>query len=297
MENNSYFLHNNFIKNRDNLFLDALTCTIRSVPQSEEHELSFIDLLARYLGATIVDTSKGQSSYPNMILLQGEREKRRFNIRCRYGASGINMNMSIACTGFISEEFKNALRELDVWYYITRADIAIDWEGDFEEWHSHCKEFRVQRGLKSGTIGDWEDGEDGRTYNMGSRKSESYCRLYEKGIEMSQKGFNGVPCNLLRLELEFKPIKEKRELIQDFDLVHLLSKSKVGTDLFNKLFSLGIKPTKTNYTVKDDIWESLSHVAIQYRRHFQQAISENGWEAVHDAFSHVWELQDIGSIT
>lgn len=280
----------------ENLILDALTCTLKSIPQREISELNFINNLALKLDAQIFESSKGQSSYPNMILLQGERENRKFNIRCRYGSDRIGMNMSVACTGFISPEVKAALYDLGVWYNITRVDIAVDWQGDFEEWHQKCKEFRIRRGLKSGTIGDWEDGEDGRTYNMGSRKSESCMRLYEKGIEMAQKGFKDVPPDLIRLELEYKPIKEKRELMQDFDLVHLLSHSKVGCDLFNHLFAMGITPIKRDYTIPNDIWIALSHVAIQYRRHFKQAISEHGWEAIHDMMEDVWKMQDIGAM-
>lgn len=294
MEKKQLFLHKNFITNRDNLFIDALTCTLRSVPQIEEYEIKFIHDLSNMLGGSIVESSKGQSSYPNMAMIQGERDQGRFNIRCRYGSGRRNMNMSVACSGFITQEFKEALLKLDVWYYITRIDIAMDWIGDFEEWHHVCKEFRKKRGLKSGTIGDWEDGEDGRTYNMGSRTSESYARLYEKGIEMQQKGYEGVPDNLLRCELELKPIKEKRELVQDFDLIHMLSLSKVGTDLFNHLFELGIVPSKHDYTIRDDIWIALSHVAVQYRRHFQQAIAEKGWEEIQGIFLDIWKMQDLG---
>lgn len=297
MVKNQSFLNDNFIINKENLFIDALTCTLKSVPQYEEHELKFIQDLANILGASIVESSKGQSSYPNMAMIQGERtDKGRFNIRCRYGSTRVGMNMSVACSGFITQEFKEALFELGVWYYITRIDIAMDWQGDFEEWHAICKAFRVKRGLKSGTVGDWEDGEDGRTYNMGSRSSESFVRLYEKGIEMQQKGYEGVPSDLLRCELELKPIKEKRDLVQDFDLIHMLSLSKVGTDLFNHLFELGIAPSKHDYTIRDDIWIALSHVAVQYRRHFKQAIAEKGWEEIQGTFSEIWKMQDIGAI-
>jgi len=280
----------------ENLILDALTCNIKSVPQQENLELNFIKVLSEKLNAEIKESSKGQSSYPNMILLQGERENRKFNIRCRHGSDRPGMNMSIACTGFITEEFKKALKDMNAWYCISRIDIAVDWIGSFEEAHALCKEFRVKRGLISSTVGDWEDGLYGRTYDIGSRSSETCVRLYEKGIEMAQKGFSDTDPNHQRLELEFKPIKEKRELIQDFDLVHMLSLSKVGTDLFNHMFEMGITPIKHNYTMPDDIWISLSHVAVQYRRHFKQAIRDHGWEAVHKAFNDIWKLQDIGAM-
>lgn len=280
----------------ENLILDALTCNIKSVPQQDNHELDFIKKLSEKLNAQIKETSKGQSSYPNMILLQGERDNRKFNIRCRYGSDRLGMNISIACTGFITEEFKNALKDLDAWYHISRIDIAVDWIGNFEEAHDLCKQFRIKRGLISSTVGDWEDGLYGRTYDMGSRSSETFLRLYEKGIEMAQKGFKDTDPHHQRLELEFKPIKEKRELMQDFDLTHLLSQSKVGTDLFNHLFAMGIVPIKHDYTIPDDIWISLSHVAVQYRRHFRQAEKDKGWEGITDFFDNVWKLQDLGVI-
>lgn len=296
MSFSNFFVPFGVMANKENLFLDALTCTLRSVPQTDEHETAFIHDLANILGATIVESSKGQSSYPNMIMLQGERERGKFNVRCRYGATRQNMNLSLASTGFISIEVKEALKQLGVWYIITRADVAIDWVGDFDHWHSICKAFRVKRGLKSGTVGDWEDGADGRTYNMGSRTSESMARLYEKTLELRQKGYVNVPDNLLRLELEYKPIKQKRELLQDFDLVQLLSQSKVGTDLFNHVFELGLTPSKHDYTIQDDIWIALSHVAVQYRRHFKQAIAENGWDEIHNTFAEIWKMQDIGAM-
>lgn len=271
-----------------NLIIDALTVTVL-VPQDVQKEKEYIQKLRRYFGGSIVESTKGQNSYPFMdiveVSIDGCGES---SLRCRYGANRKNMHLSIACSGWLSPYFKRALKDIGVPYWITRVDVAVDFIGDFEAYHKICSDFRRKRGVKSSTVGDWEDGADGRTYYMGSRKSESYIRLYEKGKERICKGLEGVPPDLLRLELEFKPTKIKREIVNDFDPAHMLSLSKIGTDVFNLVFNLGIEPLKIDYTRSADTFVTLSHAVIQYKKYFQEAIDLLGADGLIDFMNDVW---------
>lgn len=272
-----------------NLLIDALTVTV-IVPQNVTAEKEYIERLRRYFGGSIVESTKGQNSYPFMDIVEVSiQDKGESSFRCRYGATNRqNMFLSIACNGWLSEYLKVALKNLGVPYWITRVDIAIDFQGDFESYYRLCSEFRKKRGVKSSTVGDWEDGEDGRTYYIGSRKSESYIRLYEKGKERACRGIEGVPPDLLRLELEFKPTKLKREIVNDFDPVHILSLSKIGTDIFNLITDFGIEPLKIDYTREDDTFVTLSHAVTQYKRYFREAIELLGAEGLVDFMHDVW---------
>ena len=259
-----------------NLLLDALTVTCVSIPQNVQSEEDFISLVSSNLGGSIFQTAKGQNGYPMMKMLKIERPDREdTNIRFRYGSTREGMHMSIATSGTDTVLLKDFLAKYNITYVITRADIAADFLGSFEKIYRACSNFRKRRGLKSQLAGDWEDGKAGRTFYMGSRSSESFMRLYEKGKELQLKGY-GAPDDLLRLELEFKPQKLKRKMITDFDLMDILTSSPVAADLFTLVFKQPIKSGKFDYTRDDDSFKTLDHMINQYEHYILDVAARIG---------------------
>jgi DNA relaxase NicK len=110
------------------------------------------------------------------------------------------------CVSLSSDNASNTvpfLRSLGS-HQVTRADVCWDLEGPglFDQITSEALAFAVSYGLKIGYVGDWERGV-GRTLYVGSRNSEVYLRIYEKGYEQA----HGSP-DWVRVEAEVKPSKK-----------------------------------------------------------------------------------------
>lgn len=113
---------------------------------------------------------------------------------------------------------------------------------------------------------------------MGASRSsaECYIRFYEKGIEMEQKGFSGYPPDLVRLELEFKPRKEKRQNITSLEADYLLSICRNPLELFSTFSDLGIVGVRINGKRENNYRDSLLHMIAQYTNQIKEWKEQEG---------------------
>lgn len=102
---------------------------------------------------------------------------------------------------------QNYISTNGIFYKATRMDACEDFieEGLFDRLAKQMKQFALDNRLKIGTRGDWERGIE-RTLYIGSRQSEVYVRLYEKG------GKHGTDPNWIRYETEVKPQTRDRQV-------------------------------------------------------------------------------------
>jgi hypothetical protein len=103
----------------------------------------------------------------------------------------------------------------------SRLDSAYDVRGStaMAQLHAIAVEFEARIGLKLDYAGASLDNRDrGTTIYLGSRKSQAFVRVYEKGLQLaSQMGLVGadIPDELrdwVRIELEYKPDKRPARL-------------------------------------------------------------------------------------
>ena len=99
-------------------------------------------------------------------------------------------------------------------HYVTRVDSALDMEHQ-GAWRTICKScLDVARELRLSVsmAGDWRRGEDekGRTLYIGSRKSPTFVRAYEKGKQMACQGVLDASPDWVRLEAVVRPEGEAR---------------------------------------------------------------------------------------
>lgn len=254
----------------DGVFLDGLALTLFGVPQGEKdgfsYELGFIENLALELHGDLEVRSYGAKGYPKSAIIKGEKDGNEFTVFCCFGSMGLRQHMNIECKGFITEYFASLVLDSGVDWSLTRADIAMDMEVDFEVAHNICKVYAKSKSIATSLVGDWEQGINGRTYYIGkSRKeSESYIRLYEKSIEMRQKGFIDYPDGIVRLELEYKPKKHKRQHITSLDARNILSTALNPLELFEDFLDEGIEPTRISAKKVKDYKVSFRHMISQY---------------------------------
>lgn len=252
----------------NNVFLDGLSLTLLGVPQHLESEKDFIFHMSSLLDDSVLEfRESGAKGYPLSAVIKGTLPNGfEWTVFCSYGSMNRGQHMNIEAKGQITEIFKEAFLTTGVAWSLTRADIAMDMVMDYEQGHEICQYYAKKKNIVTSLVGDWEGKTRGRTYYMGASRSASECylRFYEKGIEMTSKGFSGYPANLVRLELEFKPRKEKRQNITSLEADYLLSISRNPLELFSTFSDLGIKGLRINGKKESSYRESIEHMVTQY---------------------------------
>ena len=175
------------------------------------------DALAGDLGAARVEVSRGILGYEHQAHLRTADGDHL--ARVLYGGS--NRWANVIGSGDRAPRLAHVLRgDSQYRHAVTRADVALDVQGpdSFGRLMEECLKVADARQVSVGHAGDWHRQEKGRTLYIGSKKSELFARLYEKGLEQRGKAPNeeaaaAVPIDWTRLELVCKPQKRPRRLL------------------------------------------------------------------------------------
>lgn len=116
-------------------------------------------------------------------------------------------------TGENAEAFAAIIRQH--WpqaHRVTRLDSAEDVRADFPAMHAACREIAARHRIK-GHSRIPDAAADGSTYYMGAESSPTRFRCYEKGKQVASSAVNPaeVPQDWVRLETQWRPIREARE--------------------------------------------------------------------------------------
>lgn len=263
----------------NSVFLDGLSLTVKGVPQVEEFERDFIFQIGSLLGGEIEYRESGGKGYPKTALITGVLPNGfEWLIYCAYASRNLGQHMNIEAKGQITEQFRDHFLSLNVAWSLSRADVALDMIMDFDVGHEICRQYSKKKRISTSLVGDWEGKTRGRTYYMGASRanSESYMRFYEKGIEMAQKGFEGFPSDLVRLELEYKPHKHKRQHITSLQADYILSIALNPLQLFSSFVDLGIAGVRINGKKENSYRESIMHMLSQYNNQIKEWENEEG---------------------
>jgi hypothetical protein len=171
---------------------------------------SVISLICKELNC-IAELAKSQPpyiygvSFHPISVRTGKIDKTHTFMTLHYG--GINSKLLLRATGVDADIFAPFIRKHWPDHQVSRADMAVDFDqkGIFDELSSWLLDYAKANRLKTGFVGDWANGTQGRTLNVGSRDSAVYIRLYEKGHEQISKGAQGVSLDWVRFEAEIKP--------------------------------------------------------------------------------------------
>jgi hypothetical protein len=140
-------------------------------------------------------------------------------VQVRHG--GQNGTPFVECKSAPSPFVAGAIRE-NFRHSPSRIDSAYDLSGPtvFDDLHGLVVEYEAKRGLKVDQAGAQHDNPDrGTTYYLGSRSSQAFVRVYQKGLQIAEEmGLTGdaIPDELrhyVRVELEHKPDKRPARMI------------------------------------------------------------------------------------
>lgn len=262
----------------EGVFLDGLSITLISVQKGLDSEIGFVELIYSLVGGSMEHRDFGAKGYPKSSLIKHKYRGMDSTILFCYGSANLGQYINVEFKGEQTEYIRDIILNCGVQFRLTRADIALDFLGDYLQAHKVAREYAEQKGIATSLVGDWEKGESGRTYYIGKTRSgsESYIRLYEKGIELRSRGY-GAPIDLVRLELEYKPKKYKRDEIKSLDAADLLATAVYPLALFKQFMPLGIDANKITTPPLKTFEESIAHMITQYANPIAEYIEHFGW--------------------
>lgn len=178
-----------------------------TVPEKDANRV--IDYMASLQPLGSIESARPRHGYEGQTVIRGEDGDVWASI-LHGGTNGINVYGSGASANVVAD----AIREAWPWHMVSRADVASDMRGEgvFEQLVPVCQRVMRGHGVTGRQLRD-DDPEKGVTYYMGSRSSQTFGRLYEKGKEQYAKTKDKKYLEYLdwiRLELETKPQKQNR---------------------------------------------------------------------------------------
>ncbi len=189
--------------------------------------------------------------------------------------------------GVYSPDIATIVRGLWPDHPVTRADVAIDFDGAgaFQKLYRLCFRKGREKGLKLEKRGDprREDERNplaGTTLYVGSRSSTAFLRLYEKGKEQLAKAkHSDQPPSLdwTRLEIEVKPQNRiARYRAGQLDPADFWGVTTWSRDILGE--AMGLDVERVNMTMKreSEAISALKHMIGQYRLQMAKGSQETG---------------------
>lgn len=210
---------------------------------------------------------------------------------------GANPHPHIDCTGRASQTLARYLRERYD-HRPTRIDHAVDLRapGLFDRLHRYavglCKEHR----LAGKPSGDWVTPDAGRTFYIGSRKSQVFVRIYEKGLEYANK--LGLPITdelreWVRIEIEFKPKTDPAKLLApSVEGPQIWGSTGWTNQLASEVLGMATQPVSIRERRESDRERALRYCFSQYGAHLRALFEELNGDP--DAFG-TYIAQRIGA--
>lgn len=192
----------------------------------------------------------------------------------QFGGDNVGFGIHVSIMGRVASEFKKLLDKSAYRFLVLRADCALDVPGEcFDQIAYVSNDLIVRRRLSSSVAGDWVN-QHSRTLYIGSRSSIAFGRIYEKSDQLE------LPDELafVRLEIEFKPHKNDRQMVASWQPYDFISSSPWVVELFNILFFNQIiakDPLGRHYT-KTDHSRAWAHLLKQYRKTIMRELANRG---------------------
>lgn len=243
-------------------------------PTADAHELA--TGLARELGgALVVTTPHNGYSAGLAVERMGSRVATVY-----YG--GNNGGPHAFATSEHAASFARVARLLYPEHRVSRMDVAEDFDepGVFERLLGELRDVRTERRLAYSMAGAWDDDGDeklGRTFYLGSRKSDVLVRLYEKGKELLThelpEGY--VPSlDLTRLEIQVRPQGDSKTIAAHGSPEDAWGYAVWAQDVASRVLGLDVERVHIKVPRRSDRDRALQSMVQQYARHISDEANE-----------------------
>lgn len=190
-------------------------------------------------------------------------------------------------SGAAAETFAALVR--DLWgadHEVTRLDSRMDFGGVNDEetiWdglYAACVDLAADRGLKTSLAGDYLGKTGGRTLYIGSRKSNVYVRLYEKGKQMQNQAVKPgevSPLDWVRMEVQVRPKGEARVAAASVDPVDAWGFAVWTQELASRVADLDAARTPVHVMKATEDERAYQWMIKQYGPALERLAAERGW--------------------
>lgn len=178
-------------------------------------------------------------------------------------------------------------------HHVTRLDSRLDFgaagaEGDtWDRLYEACVTLAADRGLRTAVAGDYLGKENGRTLYVGSRKSDVYVRLYEKGKQLRGTMHGdaeraAVSPDWVRLEVQVRPKGDARFTAAFLDAEAAWGFSKWTKQLVSDVAGLDVEREMMQHKRASDDERAFQWLAQQYGGLLLRRAEASSWQAVAD---------------
>lgn len=208
----------------------------------------------------------------------GVRRELRHGDRVVVGVSsdGSQGRVLVEASGGDAVKVSEVVRDLWPAHRVTRADSAMDWDGEgaWETLLGATLTVARGEGVSTSVTGDWlsEAAAKGRTLYVGGRTSSTRMRLYEKGKQLPELGRP----HLVRAELEVRPQKAGKAVAARLSPAELWGVSKWSHRLGNELMRVQVERVSLAGYVPPDFERARRALVTQYGHHLQAWAAEYG---------------------
>lgn len=196
---------------------------------------------------------------------------------------GHNPHPFLECKGAATRSVVAGVREAFA-HRPSRIDIAVDRTapGLFEEWNRIGTAVLDRYGMREPYDQGRRSPDKGKTVEFGSRKSVSFVRVYQKGLQLAEKlGLEGddIPDdmrNYVRFEYEFKPdTKKGKEIATRFEPAQFFGCSPWVRDFATEALAMASEPISICERRESDRDRALRFMGAQYSRHLESLFQQH----------------------
>lgn len=256
---------------------DAYCATVHA------HQDLVLDVLEQALMDAGFKTFRDQGPpvrfYSGNALLLDDKGHRLLSVR----SGGSNPFPFVECKGVASPVVSAALRE-----HFSHAPTRIDSSADrahpdlFARLDRLCRVYERRFGVQLNRAGaDPENPDRGSTIYLGSRKSQVFVRVYQKGLKLAEElqlAAADIPDDLrnwVRIEIEFKPQKRlAKRFATTATPLAIWGTSQWTRDFAMEALSIEAERVVVSERRESDHERALRHCATQYRSHLLRLRSE-----------------------
>ena len=214
------------------------------------------------------------------------------NVRPNVEAKG---SCAPAIAGIVRQHWNHRPSRVDV-----KCDAAA--EGLFGAVRSIAIATAERHGLAQQEL-DNRHPDKGNTFYLGSRQSQFLVRIYQPGLKRAQEeGRVGADIteqerNAVRVELEFKPQKDRAKLAAaTMEPLQLWSLSPWLAEFAAEVFGMSVQPVSISERRETNRDRALRFMAMQYRTHLDELLTECGGDLAD--FGHmIATLAGLGRAT
>jgi hypothetical protein len=269
----TYILHNTYYQTLPVVGVDAYCATVFANPDAVYADLTEL-LTAAGMGPRQV-TGEKVPYYARNLLLLAPTGHRLAQVR----AGGSNPHPFVECKGPASPLVCGFLRA-SYDHRPSRMDAALDQRaaGLFRRFLRLAKRTAKKYGLRMELAGDWNTTDAGRTIYLGSRQSQVFLRIYEKGLKYAHE--LGLPVTdelreWIRVEVEFKPQNRKSKMIaRSIEPAAIWGMAEWLAHFAQEAFAMQADRININQRRESNRDRALRFMASQYRSHLLSLLDD-----------------------